>query len=203
MKIENNIITKEQLENIRELLINIDMVNGFVKFGTLAAPSILRVVPSQIKYLEENEKKDNALNIFVRDEHDTNSVEFKTYPAHCVKGTGEELVLVAFNKLFKNAYDIPKNNTNVMFANKMVELLNKLPNLEKVKFMGCLSEVCVKNGAIGARCFFDQVNRNVEVGVYEDAIDTYDAPGHNADEVTKTALKDMEANGVKIYRKVK
>lgn len=203
MKIKDNKITKDELERIRELLINIDMVNGFVKYGALAAPSILRVVPTQIKYLEENEEKEDALNVFVRDEHDNNSAEFKTYPPHCVKGTGEEQVYEAFDELFKNAYDIPKNNTNVMFANKIVKLFNNLPNLEKVKFMGCLSEVCVKNGAIGARCFFDEFNRNVEVGVYEDAIDTFDAPGHNADEVTRIALKDMEANGVKIYRKVR
>ena len=47
----------------------------------------------------------------------------------------------------------------------------------------------------------DQVNRDVEVGVYADAIDTFDVPGHNAEEVTARALADMEANGVKVYRK--
>ena len=203
MIIKNNEIKKEELKRIRELLINIDMINGFVKEGTLAAPSIMRVVNRQIELLKENEKKVDALNVFVRDEHIANSTEFKTFPAHCVKGTGEELVLDEFKDLFENAYDIPKNSTNFMFAPKTIKFLSSLPNLEKVKIMGCLSEICVKNGAIGARCFFDQINKNVEVGVYEDAIDTYDAPGHNADKVTIEALKDMEANGVKIYRKVK
>ena len=67
--------------------------------------------------------------------------------------------------------------------------------------MGCLSEICVTNGGIGLRTFFDQNNMDVEVCVYADAIDTYDAPGHNADQVTEQALKMMEANGIKVLRK--
>ena len=67
--------------------------------------------------------------------------------------------------------------------------------------MGCLSEVCVENGAIGLRTFFDQINRDVEVCVHEDAIDTFDAPLHNADLRTKEALNKMEANGVKVLRR--
>ena len=70
--------------------------------------------------------------------------------------------------------------------------------------MGCLSEVCVRNGGVSLRNYFDQNNRNVDVLVYADAIDTYDAPGHNAEEVTEQALKDMEANGIKVLgRRVK
>ena len=67
--------------------------------------------------------------------------------------------------------------------------------------MGCLAEICVENGAISLRTFFDQFNKNVEVCVYEDAIDTYNAPGHDREEVIKDALNKMEANGIKILRK--
>jgi nicotinamidase-related amidase len=88
-----------------------------------------------------------------------------------------------------------------MLAPGVIQFLEELTNLEKVAFVGCLSEVCVKNAAITARNYFDQVNRDVEVGVYEDAIDTFEAPGHNAEEVTVQALKDMAANGVKIYER--
>ena len=65
--------------------------------------------------------------------------------------------------------------------------------------MGCLSEVCVKNGGITLKNYFDQNNRDIEVAVVEDAIDTYDAPGHNAAEVTERAIQDMLANGLKTY----
>ena len=69
--------------------------------------------------------------------------------------------------------------------------------------MGCLSEVCVENGAIGLRTFFDQINKDVEVCVHADAIDTFNAPGHDADMVTRDALARMQANGIKILGKRK
>ena len=54
------------------------------------------------------------------------------------------------------------------------------------------------------RNYFDQNNKDIDIYVAEDAIDTYDAPGHNAEEVTEQALKDMEANGIKVLgRRVK
>ena len=42
----------EKLKRVRELLVTIDMVNGFVKEGSLAAPSIMRVVPRQVELLK-------------------------------------------------------------------------------------------------------------------------------------------------------
>ena len=51
MKTINNDI--ERLTRVKELLITIDMINGFVKKGTLAAPSIMRVVPRQKELLDE------------------------------------------------------------------------------------------------------------------------------------------------------
>lgn len=200
MKIENN-GQKREKENIRELLITIDMVNGFIKKGALAAPSIMRIVKRQQELLEDFEQKEDTANVFVRDVHTEDSVEFKTYGKHCVRGSGEELVIPELEKWHQGAFDFEKNSTDFFLAPGVLSFFEGLPNLKVVKYQGCLSEICVKNAAITLKNYFDQVNRDIEVGVYEDAIDTYDAPGHNADEVTKLALKDMEANGVKVYRK--
>ena len=192
---------KKRLNEVKEMLVVIDMVNGFVKEGALAAPSIMRVVPRQQQLLFEQAGKMNTLNVFVRDEHDDESIEFNTFGPHCIKGSGEELLIEELEPYHKDAYDFTKNSTNFMMAPGVIPFFEKCVKLEKVAFIGCLSEVCVKNAAITARNYFDQVNRNVEVGVYADAIDTFDAPGHDALEVTERALTDMEANGVKIYRK--
>ena len=67
--------------------------------------------------------------------------------------------------------------------------------------MGCLSEICVLNGAVGLRTYFDQNNKDIEVCVHPDAIDTYSAPGHDADEVTLQAVNMMKANGVKVLER--
>ena len=188
-------------DKIKELAINIDMINGFVKEGTLAAPSILRVVKRQKELLDEFYKKEDKKIAFIRDEHDINSVEFNTFALHCVKGT-KECELIDELKMYQDgAYDFPKNSTNFVFAKGFQEEINKLVNLKKVLLMGCLSDVCVKNGAITLRNYFDQLNKDIDIYVSEDAIDTYDAVGHNAEEVTKRSLEDMKNNGIKILER--
>ncbi len=199
MKTNNNDI--EKLRRVKELLITIDMVNGFVKEGPLAAPSIMRVVPRQIELLEEASKDDKTGIVFVRDSHPIDAVEFKTYGPHCIEGTKETEVIDELKKYEKVGLTYFKNSTNLMYALGLQQDLIRFFNLERIRLMGCLSEVCVENGAIGLRTFFDQINRDVEVCVYEDAIDTFDAPLHNADLRTKEALNKMEANGVKVLRR--
>ena len=199
MKTINNDI--EKLRGVRELLITIDMVNGFVKEGKLAAPSIMRIVPRQIESLEEASKDDKTGIVFVRDSHPIDAVEFKTYGPHCIKGTKETEVIDELKKYEKMGITYFKNSTNLMYATFFYEDLIKFYKLERIRLMGCLSEVCVENGAIGLRTFFDQTNRDVEVCVHEDAIDTFDAPLHNADKVTNDALNMMQANGIKVLGK--
>lgn len=195
---------RKEEDKIKNLVINIDMINGFVKEGTLAAPSIMRVVPRQQEILEEYLNDEEKGIIFIRDEHTKDAVEFNTFPEHCVKGTKESELIDELKKYYKDAYDFPKNSTNFVFAPGFQEQIDKFTNLETVTLMGCLSEVCVKNGGITLRNYFDQNNKDIDIYVAEDAIDTYDAPGHNAEEVTEQALKDMEANGIKILgRRVK
>ena len=201
MRTINNDI--EKLMRARELLIAIDMVNGFVKEGALAAPSIMRVVPRQVELLEDAMDDKNTGMVFIRDSHPVDAVEFKTYGVHCIEGTKETEVIDELKEFEKHAITYFKNSTNLIFALGLQQDLIRFYNLERIRLMGCLSEVCVENGAIGLRTFFDQINKDVEVCVHADAIDTFNAPGHDADMVTRDALARMQANGIKILGKRK
>ncbi len=201
MRTINNDI--EKLMRARELLIAIDMVNGFVKEGALAAPSIMRVVPRQVELLEDAMDDKNTGMVFIRDSHPVDAVEFKTYGVHCIEGTKETEVIDELKEYEPYALEYLKNSTNLIFALGMQQDLIRFYNLERIRLMGCLSEVCVENGAIGLRTFFDQINKDVEVCVHADAIDTFNAPGHDADMVTRDALARMQANGIKILGKRK
>ena len=92
-----------------------------------------------------------------------------------------------------------KNSTNLTYT--LQKSLLEFKNLERINLMGCLSEVCVLDGALGLRTYLDEINKDVEVCVYPDAIDTYDAPGHDRKEINAKAIAFMEANGIKILRK--
>ena len=191
----------EYLKKIRELYIVIDMVNGFVKEGNLAAPSIERVVPTQYKILEDASKRYDTGIAFIRDSHTFSSKEFETYGLHCIEGTKETEVIDELQKFIPGNLQYLKNSTNFMFAPSMQKDLLAAKDLERIKLMGCLSDVCVKNGAISLKTFLDQYNKDINVYVYEDAIDTFNAPGHDADLVNKNAIEEMKSNGIKILRK--
>ena len=201
MKTVNNEI--EYLKNVKELLINIDMINGFIKQGIMMAPNIQRVVPRQIELIRNALASDNQGVVFVKDAHRKDAVEFNNYPKHCIENTIESELIEELKPFEKDALVYLKNSTNLIFAPRLQEDLLKLENLERVSLMGCLSEICVLNGAIGLRTFFDEINKNIEVGVYKDAIDTYNIPSHNADLVTEQALNFMKKNGIKILKKTR
>ena len=201
MRTFNNDI--EKLTRVKELLITIDMVNGFVKEGALAAPSIMRIVPRQLELLEDAINDNNTGLIFIRDSHPLDAVEFKTYGKHCIEGTKETELIDEFKEYEPYALEYLKNSTNLIFALGFQQDLIRFYNLERIRLMGCLSDVCVENGAIGLRTFFDQINKDVKVCVHADAIDTFNAPGHNADMVNEDVIKKMQANGIKILGKRK
>jgi nicotinamidase-related amidase len=174
------------------------MVNGFVKEGTLAAPSIGRIIPRQKELLNEALVNSDIGLVFIRDSHTPDAIEFNTYPSHCLAGSLESEVIAELKEFEKYSLVYLKNSTNLIFAPNIQQDLLSLDKLERVRLMGCLSEVCVLNGAIGLRTFFDQNNKNVDVLVHRDAIDTYDAANHNANMITEKAISDMKSNGIKI-----
>lgn len=201
MKTTNNRI--EKLKEAKRLIIVVDMVKGFVEDGKLAAPSINRVVDKQIEILDEALKSEDTGIAFIRDCHTKDSVELKRYLEHCIKGTKEPEVIDKLKPFERFSLEYFKNSTNFMYAPGMQSDLLSFEKLKRVELIGCLSEVCVLNGAVGIRTFFDEYNKDIDVCVYEDTIDTFDAPGHNADEVTKNAIDHMKANGIKILRLTK
>ena len=83
---------------MKKLLVIVDMVNGFVKEGALAAPSIMRIVPRQIHLLDEALVNDDMGIVFIRDNHNEDAIEFKTYGPHCINDTFETELISELKK---------------------------------------------------------------------------------------------------------
>lgn len=186
----------EELRKIKKLLIVIDMVNGFVKEGALAAPSIQRILPENKRLVEIFLERSDSAVAFIRDSHSKDAEEFKVFGSHCLEGTIESELESTLAPYEKDALVYKKNSTNFVFAPSFQEDLAAMENLEEIILNGCLSDYCVKNGGITLRNLLDQQNRNIKIYVEEDGIDTFDAPNHNREEETERALKDMANNGL-------
>lgn len=186
------------------MLIIVDMVNGFVKNGDLADPKIGEIVPRQIELIKEA-KKQGDLIVFIKDTHEENSIEHKRFNGalHCVRGTGEELVIDEL-KPFENQKDtisIEKNSTSFMETPDFRNLIQDAPNIRKVDVVGCCTDICVANGTMGLANYFDQWNRDVEIRVHTDAIATF-AENSRQNYVDAAKLL-MEQQGIQLVKKMK
>ena len=193
---------KEEMNEIEELVIVIDAINGFMVKGNLASPHIYHIVDGIADVLESTKNKKGVKKVFVQDYHSEDSTEFNVFLEHC-KGDSESEIVDRLKPYVPGSLVFRKNSRNFMFAPGVIDLLFRLKNLKRVRLMGCCSDKClVKEGAIPLINFFHELNRDVEVIVHEDLMDTYDYPGHEREMYNKISSDLMEQEGVKLVKTI-
>lgn len=194
---------EKNFNNIEELLLVVDMVNGFVVEGPMADSYIQTIVPpirrEMIKFIKDNKK---AVAI-VKEDHDDNSIEFKSYPEHCKRKTKEAEIVDGLKDLEKYCQVFLKNSTSAIWAPGFMEMIKQLiknHNFKRVIITGCCTDICIMNLAIPLKMFFNQFNIDVEVMIPENAVETFNIPGvHERKHWNEMAIQMMKQAGIKIY----
>lgn len=192
----------KNLNMYKGMLIIVDMVNGFVKEGALADQKIAKKVPRQIELIKEAKTRGDLI-VFIKDTHEEGSVEHKRFGGakHCVRGTGEELVIDELKAYEYNddTVSVEKNSTSYMEAPEFRKLIGEATDIETVDVVGCCTDICDFNGTMALANYFDQWNRDVEIRVHEDAIATFaeDARQNYAD----AAKLLMAQQGIQLVKK--
>lgn len=192
---------KEKLKEIRDLLIVVDMVNGFVREGAMADPYIEHIIPRIENMVKEFLEEDGKAVAFIKDNHEENCREFLRYPKHCVIGTNEAELVDELLPYEKYGYVYPKNSTSAIFAPGFLTDIDQMENLERVYGVGCCTDICDLNLLIPLQNYFDQMDRDIKIIVPQDAVETYDAPYHNRDEWNNKAFDFMNQAGIKLVKK--
>lgn len=192
---------KTKLENVKKLLIVVDMINGFVREGAMASQNVEHIVGEVERLVKEFTEDDDKQVAFVKDTHDEDAREFKRYPKHCVRGTSEAENIDELKKYEHMALVHEKNSTSAIFPQELLDSIEKMKNLEEVVIVGCCTDICVINLAIPLQNYFDQVNRDIQITVPKNAVETYDAPGHDAKEWNDMAFRFMDQAGIKLVKK--
>ena len=192
-------MNKERLEKIKDLLIVVDMVNGFVREGKMASPNIEPIIP-RIEKLVNEYLNDKEGVIYIKDTHEPNAREFLRYPEHCVKGTTEADMVDELKKYENMALVYEKNSTSAVFAPGFLDDINNMKNLKRIVITGCCTDICVMNLAIPLQNYLDQINRDIEIVVPQDAVETYDAPVHEANKWNEMAFEFMNQSGIKLVK---
>lgn len=201
MLIRGGLMKKKNLEDVKKLLIVVDMVNGFVREGAMSSRNIEHIVPEVERLVKDFTEKDDNQVVFVKDTHESDAREFKRYPVHCLKGTSESEIILELKKYENMALIHEKNSTSAIFPSGLLENIEKMKKLEEVVIVGCCTDICVINLAIPLQNYFDQVNRDIPIVVPKNAVETYDAQNHNAEEWNNMAYKFMDQAGIKLVKK--
>ena len=179
---------------MKECLVIIDMVNGFVNEGALADKRINKITPN-IENLVKKAINNNIPIIAFKDTHTIDDEEFATYPPHCIKGTTECELIPELKKYEKNFHIIEKNTTNG-FKTETFQHLIKWIDFDRVVVTGCCTDICVRDFTLAYMKHIKKTGVKTQLVVPKNAVETFDAPNHNAAECNNKALLEMKENGV-------
>lgn len=188
---------KLNFNEVEKALYIIDMNNGFVNFGPMANPKYNDLVPEQVKMIRKVRSENGIVN-FILEGHEEDSLEFNCYPKHCVIGTDEaKLIPELLSEQSKpNTYTYYKNCINGMLNLNVQNDIKKLKALKEVIFEGVCADLCVMDFARTYARYLDQINKDVKLFVVKNAIDTFDAPGHDRNEWLDISYKVMAQAGI-------
>jgi nicotinamidase/pyrazinamidase len=170
---------------VSDATIVIDVQNGFTRFGNLASPRCLAAVPRIAGHVQKAIARGDFL-IFTADWHGPDDLEFKMFPEHCVEGSEEAEIVDELKPYLSNASLVRKRRFSAFFGSELDRIIADIaPGL--VSVVGVCTDICVLHTVADLR------NRDVDVRVIREAVETFDGPGHPADEVNTWALGHMRA----------
>lgn len=197
-KVSCNYISKINKMNIDELnkpiVFVVDMINGFVKEGSLSDKSIMEIVPS-IQTLLENVKP----SIFICDSHDLNAREFNSFPLHCVKNTAESKVIDELKPYVSRT--MYKNSTNAFVAKEINTFIKEeLDAYKDIVLVGCCTDICIMQFALCLNTYLNEHElHDKRVIVPINMVETYHIDKiHDAMKYNENACDFMLLNAVNV-----
>ncbi len=167
------------------VMIVTDVQEGFTRTGNLASPECTAAIPT-IRRIADEEVAAGTPIIFTKDSHVENDAEFRMFPPHCIIGTKEHDLVEEFRDLEPKASAvIEKHRYSAFFQTDLERVLEKLEP-DEVHICGFCTDICVLHTTSDLR------NRDYEVVVRAEGCETFDAPGHDHDQVNRWALSHIE-----------
>ena len=166
-------------------LVVVDTQEGFTRKGNLASETCTAAIP-RIVELVEREREAGTPIIFTKDSHREGDPEFRMFPPHCIVGTAEHELVEELRPFEQDAQAvIHKTRYSAFHGTDLEDWLAKL-SPDEIHVAGLCTDICVLHTTADLR------NRDYEVVVHRDAVETFDAPGHAHADVNRWALGHIE-----------
>jgi nicotinamidase-related amidase len=181
------------------VLVNVDINNGFCKYGPMYSPRVEELIPYAVRL---NELFKAYGRIYFLDRHTPASIEFKTFTGiHCLEDSPEaDIVPELAPYMDGGAVICRKNSTNGFLCGDYARWLETHPNFTNFIVIGDVLDICVMQYALTQKKYCDEHNIPARVILVKKATDTYDYEpgGHNADLMNLFSLYNLKLNGIEI-----
>jgi nicotinamidase-related amidase len=195
-------------------VISVDVINGFCYEGALASPRVATIVEPIVALFKKSYQAGVRNFILTQDTHPENSVEFESYPPHCIRGTRESETVDKFKALpfFDQFQVMPKQSINSVINTDLEGWLETHPQVNTFIAVGDCTDLCTYQLAMHLKLRANARNEKVRVIVPVDCVDTYDLPvpiaaeigamPHDGDFLHHIFLYHMRLNGIEVVAKV-
>ena len=138
----------------------IDMLRGFMERGypLYCGDETRKIIPNIQKLLKQEEEKGSIL-LFISDRHESNDLEFKMFPPHCIAGTEEAAIIPEVSDFITAGTVVPKNRYSGFHNTILDRILDYTRPIDKLIVCGVCTDICVMHTVADAR------NRDYEVEV--------------------------------------
>jgi nicotinamidase-related amidase len=198
-------------------IIAVDVVNGFCVEGPLASEQVGAIVAPIRRLLGAAHGRGVRQIAVLRDSHTENAPEFRQFGPHCLAGTAESQLVRELAELpFAGEFaDIPKNATSAWTGAETLRdwvERREAAGVSTFVVVGDCTDLCVYQTAMPLKLAANARNRQVDVIVPADCVDTYDLPvatarsigamPHDADLLHAVFLYHLSLNGVRVVRSI-
>lgn len=199
----------------RVAVMAVDVTRGFCSAGPLSSERVSRIVGPISELFEQAHSLGVRDFILPQDAHSEDAVEFESFPAHCVRGTGEsetvpELRNLPFSELF---HVIKKDSISSAIDTELDGWLSSHAHVGTFLVVGDCTDLCVCQLAMHLRLRANALNqRHVRVIVPISGVETFDIPVNTAEEIGAMPhpgdlfhlvfLYHMAENGVNVVARV-
>lgn len=192
-------LSSSELNRDQVAVFVIDMLKGFAEEGPLSDKRVGALAEPIDRFLKQVPR---ASAVFLNDAHPEDAAEFGSYPAHCVKGTGEAEMVEVLKPHAEKGTVLEKNSTNGFVSGAFQEwFARNRDRFSTYVLTGDCTDICIKQFALTLKAWFMERNRNIRVLVPMDLVDTFHVEGvHDADLMHLVALWEMEQGGVEIVK---
>lgn len=189
-----------ELDKKKTALVNVDIINGFCKCGSLYSPRVEKKINT---IYDVNKKMEGFKKIFFRDCHNDNSKEFLEYPVHCIDNEESDIVDELQEFIKKDSKVFNKNSINGFFSEGFKDWF-LTSGIDTFIVIGDCTDICVLTFVLSLKSYCNQHNISINVIVLIEAVETFDLDitFHDGDLMNMFALYNMQLNGAKLYKNI-